>query len=186
MRHLAAHGGRAPHDRGLQRVLCGTEGGSDGDLGGVLIFQFLNIDLGHGSEIISKRTVETMSFKDFLKRYSAIPNSFIDELFEFYNENTSQSDPSINLNNITRWLGTSKEGILKTLKESYVKDIDYTISKPVNPVRRTSHSNNLKVVLLTPECFKRLCMQSRSVKAHEVRTYFIEIESLLLKYTRLT
>ena len=37
-------------------------------------------------------------------------------------------------------------------------------------------------VLMTPDCFKRLCMRSRGKKAEEVRTYFIQIEALVLKY----
>ena len=36
--------------------------------------------------------------------------------------------------------------------------------------------------MLTPDCFKRLCMRSRSKKAEEVRTYFIQLEALVIKY----
>ena len=37
-------------------------------------------------------------------------------------------------------------------------------------------------VLLTPDCFKRLCMRSRSKKAEDVRSYFINLEALIMKY----
>lgn len=116
-----------------------------------------------------------MSFKAFVKRYSAVPNAFIDELFDTFDENTPQNVPSLSIVRVSNWMGVSKQGIMKTLKESYVEGIDYTAAKP-------SNSTDVKVVLLTPECFKRLCMQSRSKKAEDMRTYFIEIESLLLKY----
>lgn len=36
--------------------------------------------------------------------------------------------------------------------------------------------------MLTPDCFKRLCMRSRAKRAEKVRTYFIELESLLVRY----
>ena len=123
-----------------------------------------------------------MSSKDFLKKFSSIPNSFIDELFEMYDENTPDTQPSISLLSVAKWIGSTKKSMMRTLRESYVLDIDYTIEKPINPIKRTTKSNNIKLVLLTPDCFKRLCMQSHSKRAGEVRTYFIEVERLLFKY----
>jgi predicted GIY-YIG superfamily endonuclease len=43
-------------------------------------------------------------------------------------------------------------------------------------------ANSYKQVLLTPDCFKRLCMRSKGKTAEAVRTYFIEIESMVTKY----
>ena len=37
-------------------------------------------------------------------------------------------------------------------------------------------------MLITPETFKRICMLSRTKKAEEVRSYFIEIEQTFFKY----
>ena len=42
--------------------------------------------------------------------------------------------------------------------------------------------HNRVVIFLTPDCFKRLCMRSRGRKAEDVRTYFIEVEGLVLRY----
>jgi len=36
--------------------------------------------------------------------------------------------------------------------------------------------------MLTPDCFKRLCLLSKTKKAEEVRTYFLELEKLLFNY----
>ena len=82
----------------------------------------------------------------------------------------------INLENVAKWLKTEKRDIKKTLVKSYEINIDYIIKK-----------NNIKNyftndIHITPECFKRLCMLSRTEKAEEVRTYFIEIESVLDNY----
>mgnify|MGYP006947651347 CR=1 FL=1 len=41
---------------------------------------------------------------------------------------------------------------------------------------------NVQLILLTPDCMKRLCMSSRTKKAEEVRTYFIELEKHIDKY----
>lgn len=37
-------------------------------------------------------------------------------------------------------------------------------------------------VLMTVQCFKLLCMQSRAPKASEVRRYFLELEKTLMRY----
>jgi hypothetical protein len=37
-------------------------------------------------------------------------------------------------------------------------------------------------IMLTPDCFKRLSMVSKTTKAEQVRTYFIEVEAHLDKY----
>lgn len=123
-----------------------------------------------------------MSASDFLKKYSAIPNSFIDDLFSFYNEDSTPSDLVINLDNVAKWLNTNKKTLIQTLKSSYRQGIDFVSEKAQNPNRKDARNNNYKKVMISPECFKRLCMQSKSPKAEEVRTYFIEVETLLIKY----
>ena len=74
---------------------------------------------------------------------------------------------------------------VKTLDENIYdindtpKDIDYIIEFDKNNKISKSNKEN---ILLTPDCFKRLCLLSRTKKAEEVRTYFIEIEKLLFNY----
>lgn len=40
--------------------------------------------------------------------------------------------------------------------------------------------------MLTPDCFKRLCMMSRSKNAEMVRTYFLAVEKALFQYRQET
>lgn len=122
--------------------------------------------------------------KDFLKQYSSVPNKFIDELFDMYDENTLPTDLVINLDIVSKWLRVQKKNLLKTLYASYKQGIDYEVKKAPNPNKKHPRNNNYKLVLITPECFKRLSMQSRSKKAEEVRSYFIDVEYILLKYRR--
>ena len=42
--------------------------------------------------------------------------------------------------------------------------------------------SNKEIILMTPDCFKRMCLLSKTNKAEEVRTYFIELEKLILNY----
>jgi hypothetical protein len=69
-----------------------------------------------------------------------------------------QSGWVINGDHVAKLLKVPKYKIVRTLK-TYIIDN--------------------KNVMLTPHCFKRLCLTSRSKGGEEVRTYFIELESLL-------
>ena len=123
-----------------------------------------------------------LSAKEFVKLTSAVPAHFIDELFEFYDENTQQTDPVIRLDTIAKWLSCTRQSLMETLKLSYRENFDYTIQKYTPTNKKFPHANNNKLYLLTPDCFKRLAMMSRSKNAEMIRTYFIEIENLFFKY----
>lgn len=119
--------------------------------------------------------------QSFLKQHSTIPDAFIDSFLSMYNPNTIQTDFVVDAAKAAQWLKVPKFRIMDTLRQSYKLDIDYTVMK--KPMKKGKHgSNNYKQVMLTPDCFKRLCMRSRSKRAEEVRTYFIQLESLLVRY----
>ena len=61
----------------------------------------------------------------FLKRFSSIPNAFIEDLFALYGTGTSQSDHVVDLDAVSKWLDIRKDNLLKTLRDGYKKDIDY-------------------------------------------------------------
>jgi phage anti-repressor protein len=123
-----------------------------------------------------------MNAKDLIKKTTSVPETFIDELFEFYDEHTLQTDFVINLDHVSKWLATEKKRLLQTLKTSYKLNIDYQVVKGKNPNQKDARNNNYKVCFITPDCFKRICMLSKAKNADMVRTYFIEIETLFLKH----
>jgi phage anti-repressor protein len=125
---------------------------------------------------------KNLSAKQLVKKLTAIPESFVDELYDFYDENTLQTDFVIDLDYVVKWINTKKFKLLNTLKESYKKNIDYTLVKSQNPNKKDPRNNNYKRCFITPDCFKRLCMMSRAKNAEMVRTYFIEVESIFLRY----
>ena len=98
-----------------------------------------------------------------------------------YNPDTLQTDLIIDLEKISSWLSVNKSNLLRTLKESYREDIDYSIEF-ISKRNSKYGGNNYKKVMVSPDCFKRLCMRSSSMKGEEIRTYFIELESLLVRY----
>lgn len=115
---------------------------------------------------------------DFLKKYSSISNKFIDDFFSLYTINTVDTDLIINFNNLVFWLKIRKDSLKRTLVETYIKNIDYKIKK----IKSTTAGKPREEIMITADCCKRLCMLSRTKKAEEVRTYFIEIEKLMNKY----
>ena len=117
-----------------------------------------------------------MILSEFLKKYSTISVKFIDDFFNMYEYKTSNYDFVIDLNKVVKWLKTRKDSIKKTLVQTYVIDVDYMITK-IGTKGRPSEQ-----IMITPECFKRLCMLSKTEKAESVRTYFINIEKLIDKY----
>ena len=123
------------------------------------------------------------NIKDFIKKTTSIPNEFIDELFVFYSNDTLQTDFVIVLDYVAKWLNCRKDTLVDTLQRSYKKEIDYIIETK-NIKKTTPKSNHQKLYLLTPDCFKRLAMMSRSKNAELVRSYFIEVEGLYIKYRK--
>lgn len=118
-----------------------------------------------------------ITLQEYLKKYSIINNNFIDDFFSLYDRNTTDNDFVINLETIAKWLKSNKGDLKKTLTNSYSKNIDYKMKKG-----KTTGGRPNEIILLSPDCFKRLTMSSKTKKAEEVRTYFIELEKHIDKY----
>ena len=122
-----------------------------------------------------------LSFLDFLKKYSTIPNQFLDDFFKLFNyESIDNTEKIVNGNDVIKWLDIHKHNLKKTLKKSYIKDVDYTISKIIKLKGKGGQTN--EIIMLTIDCFKMLCQSTQSKKGKEVRRYFIDVEKLLNKY----
>jgi phage anti-repressor protein len=118
-----------------------------------------------------------MELLEFLKKYSKISDKFIDDFFEFVKVDDRFS-PNIDLDKITLWLNTKKGDLKETLQNTYIHNIDYTVTKNKNGKK----GGQSETILLTPKCFKLLCMKSRSKKADQVREYYLELEEIIDKY----
>ena len=118
------------------------------------------------------------SLQDYLKKFSLINKKFIDDFFSLYKYDTKDTEFVIDLEVLTDWLGAAKATIKDTLKKSYSKNIDYT----VKVIKTGANGRPSEKVMLTPDCMKRLCMVSKTKKAEEVRSYFIELEKHIDKY----
>ena len=84
---------------------------------------------------------------------------------------------AIKLEAVCTLLDSRKDRLVSTLKSSYTLNIDYIVIREPPAIKKSPHANNYKTYLLTPNCFKRLAMMSRSKNAEMVRSYFIEADS---------
>jgi phage anti-repressor protein len=121
----------------------------------------------------------TLNLQEYLKKYTTISSIFIDDFFNLYDNKTNENDFVIDIEKISKWLKSRKETIKSTLTNTYIKNIDYKINK-TNTLKIKGRPK--EIILLTPNCFKRLCMSSKTKKAEEVRTYFLELEKHINKY----
>lgn len=115
--------------------------------------------------------------QEYLKKYSTVSNQFVDDFFGLYVVSTKLNDYVINIDVVAKWLKSTKAHLKETLIRSYTKNLDYKISKGNSTGGRPS-----EIILLIPDCFKRLCMLSKTKKAEEVRTYFLQLEKHIDKY----
>jgi superfamily II DNA or RNA helicase len=127
------------------------------------------------SEFINNTNIYNLETNNILvhaKKYSSINNKFIDDFCDLYNVKTSNDDFVIDLEKLANCLKSQKKVLKTTLLTSYQLNVDYKV-KTLKPEGK---GRPREEVMITPNCFKRLCMMSRTEKAEEVRSYFIALE----------
>lgn len=124
--------------------------------------------------------------QNFLLKHSNINKKFILDFFGFQKKKVyNEYEPfTIDLDDIAYWLDARKDNLKATLVESYSKIIDFKIVKKASlpNQERLNGGQNKEIILLTPDCFKMLCMKSNTKKANDVRSYYIDLEKLIDQY----
>lgn len=122
--------------------------------------------------------------KNFLKRFSKVPNDFIDDFFSIASEKYDSKEIVIDLDIVALWLDSTKGNLKRFLVQDFYKNYDYRIdNKKIKINNKNNHgANYIEKIYVSADCFKGLCMLSRSKKAREVRGYYLIIEALLSEY----
>jgi len=123
------------------------------------------------------RDIIMESFPNYLKKYSTINSKFIDDFFGLHEYKIDLTQIYINFDLVCKWLKSRRDHLKTTLTKSYIRNVDYTIKKG-----KSTGGRPLEIINLSFDCFRRLCMLSRTKKAEEVRSYFIDIEKHINKY----
>jgi phage anti-repressor protein len=132
------------------------------------------------AKIIS--TAVNIEMEDFLKKFSSVPSGFIKDFFNIAKEEYNDNEHKINLNTVVKWLSVIKVNLKRLLVSKFENKYDYLITKEKVMNKNNQGANYIENIMITPNCFKELCMISQTPKAKEVRKYFLEVERLIKKY----
>lgn len=120
--------------------------------------------------------------ENFLSQFSTLPKKFVNDFFIICREEYDNSDIIINFDIVCEWLDTRKDSLKKLLIKYFEKNFDYTETKKQKNQINSTGLTTYYEIFISPNCFKELCMMSRTEKAREVRKYFIEMEKLIKVY----
>lgn len=118
----------------------------------------------------------------FLLKFSDVPKDFIYDFFNIAKEEYDDYDFSIDFDVVCIWLNVQKYHLKRSLLNNFEENYDYVID--IIKIPHRYGASRKEEILLTPNCFKELCMISQTPKAKEVRKYYISIEKLIKKYNQ--
>ena len=120
--------------------------------------------------------------ESFLKQFSTLPHSFINDFFVIAKEEYTDNEIVIDFDVVCKWLNIRKDSLKRVLIKYFDNDFDYKIITIKKKHETTNRTSTYDEILITPNCLKELCMISQTAKAKEVRRYFIEMEKLIKRY----
>lgn len=83
----------------------------------------------------------------------------------------------INLDDLSKWLDVNRHKIRKTLVRSYNKGKDY-----VQTTEKIDKGQLKYVIRISKDCFKELCMKTKSKYGDLIRKYFVVVEKMYREY----
>ena len=120
-----------------------------------------------------------IKFGDFLKKYTSIPNQFVDDFFSILDDYQNYDNFFINLDKISEWLNIRKDNIKKILVDNFSKNIDYELT---NKKIIKGRGRTKEIILLKILSFKKLCTILNNKKAKKFCNYIILIEEYINQY----
>ena len=133
---------------------------------------------------ISDEAISQMELGDFLAAYGDESTRDLAAHFAaMYCNGTLRQDPVIDLDVYVSLMVTqNRPNILKTLRAVYVEGTDYVMRDLSEAELRQRGGQLRKHVLLTPDCFKNMCMRSRASAAETARMYLTRLEALTQRH----
>lgn len=116
--------------------------------------------------------------EDFIIKRSNIPKKFLQDFFNLGGDSYGDAFKNINFDDIVEWLDVQKNHLKRLLTNNFVILDDYT-EKKILVKNKKRGANYVSKIMLTPDCFKELCMLSQTEKAKGIRKYYIVAEGLL-------
>jgi phage anti-repressor protein len=114
----------------------------------------------------------------FLKKHSDVDTDVIAQFIQIQKGDGIHAPFSIDLDTVAQWLKTKKEKLLKILKRTYTRNIDYILLNGKTNRKSGSGEHNKELILLTPDTFGMITMQLKTKKSKKVRDYYIALEKI--------
>ena len=120
-----------------------------------------------------------ISLKEFLIRYTAISQVFIDEYLFFYKK-CANKHYGINLDDVIEYLEIrGRKNFYKRFRKRYIEQVDYQIIRFRQKKKKGIPNAHYYITLDT---FERICMMSKAAKADDVRDYFLTLRKFINYY----
>lgn len=126
-----------------------------------------------------------ISLQEYLIKYSEVDYQFVKDFIAIQQSDiTKKYYPFvIDIELIIKWLHTDKKHLRRTLQRSYIQHVDYIILVLGKNKQRTGRGgHNIKTILVTVRCFKKICLKTRSFLSDKITDYYIALENLLIQY----
>jgi hypothetical protein len=128
-----------------------------------------------------------ISLQEYLIKHSGVDRKFIIDFISIQESNAIKEHYPfiINLDLVIKWLQiTKKDHIKETLITSYTKNLDYILLLPREKQDSTHGGHNKETILLTVNCFKKICLRTKSCMSDHIIDYYIALENLLIEYQK--
>jgi len=120
-----------------------------------------------------------LTLKEFLYKFTAVPQRFIDEYYKFY-ELCEKDKYGIPIELIVKYLGIKDEHSFKErIRTTLTLSLDYMIMREMKKLTKGVSDAHY---MLSFEGFERLCLASTTKKGNEFRDYFIMLRKFIDYY----
>jgi len=120
-----------------------------------------------------------ISLQDFLKKYTAISNKFIDEYYSFY-EKSEKEKFGIKIQDVMKYLNIHNQNKFEErIKKNYIFREDYEI---IRYIKRSKKNVKEVQYMLSFDGFEKICMASSTEKGKAFRDYFIMLRKFIDYY----
>ena len=130
-----------------------------------------------------------ISLQEYLIKHSEVDRQFIRDFIAIQQSEISREHYPfiVDMEIIVKWLRVElKGGIKKTLMRSYIEGIDYIIllGPRYNQKRKGSGGHNKETIMVTVNCFKKICLKTKSAMSDKIIDYYLALENLVIEYQK--
>lgn len=126
--------------------------------------------------------MNTNIYNKLIKEFTSEEQIIFIDHFKLYLNYDQDNDFIIDLDKTLEYIEYNEKDKAKKLLLKYCnKNEDFKIISNENIINKGGSGLNKETILMTPNCFKYLCMRANTNKAQKIRKYYIKMETLYFK-----